>query len=86
MAVLAAIAGLTDVLGDERIRGLNDVWLHAGGNVLGVLIELYSSILVTTIVQQRVGLVLSLIVVLILLFTGWKGWEMVYRHKIGVAN
>lgn len=27
-----------------------------------------------------VGLVLSLIVVLILLFTGWKGWGMVYRH------
>jgi uncharacterized membrane protein len=55
MAVLAAIAGLTDVLGDERIRGLNDVWLHAGGNVLGVLIELYNSILVTTIVQQRLS-------------------------------
>ncbi len=29
------------------------------------------------------GLVLSLGVVLILLFTGWKGWEMVYRHKVG---
>jgi uncharacterized membrane protein len=55
MAVLAAIAGLTDVLGDERIRRLNDVWLHAGGNVLGVLIELYNSILVTTIVQQRLS-------------------------------
>ncbi len=27
-----------------------------------------------------------LIVVLILLFTGWKGWEMVYRYKVGVAD
>jgi uncharacterized membrane protein len=33
-----------------------------------------------------VGLVLSLIVVLILLFTGWKGWEMVYRHRVGVSD
>jgi uncharacterized membrane protein len=32
------------------------------------------------------GLVLSVIVVLILLFTGWKGWEMVYRHRVGVTN
>jgi uncharacterized membrane protein len=32
------------------------------------------------------GLVLSLIVVGILLFTGWKGWEMVYRHHVGVSD
>lgn len=32
------------------------------------------------------GLVLSLVVVCILLFTGWKGWEMVYRYRVGVAN
>jgi uncharacterized membrane protein len=32
------------------------------------------------------GIVLSLITVLILLFTGWKGWEMVYRHRVGVAD
>jgi uncharacterized membrane protein len=31
-------------------------------------------------------LVLSLVVVCILLFTGWKGWEMVYRHRVGVAD
>jgi uncharacterized membrane protein len=40
MAALAAVAGLTDFLGDERIRGLNDAWWHAGGNVLAVVIEL----------------------------------------------
>lgn len=32
------------------------------------------------------GLVLSLVAVLILLFTGWKGWEMVYRHHVGVSD
>jgi len=89
MAALAAIVGLTDVLGDVQIRNLSTAWLHAGGNVLVVLIELYNwysryeqgpaAVLFT-------GLILSLIVVLILLFTGWKGWEMVYRHRVGVAN
>jgi uncharacterized membrane protein len=89
MAALAALMGLIDVFGDVRIRNLNDAWLHAGGNVLAVLIALYnwysryqhgsSAVLMT-------GLVLSLVVVLILLFTGWKGWEMVYRHRVGVSD
>ena len=32
------------------------------------------------------GLILSLIVVCILLFPGWKGCEMVYSHRVGVAD
>jgi uncharacterized membrane protein len=42
MAALAAVAGLTDVLVEPRIRALNDAWWHAGGNIVVVLIELYS--------------------------------------------
>jgi len=89
MAALAAVAGLTDVLGDGRIRALDDAWWHAGGNVLVVLIELYNwyarySEGTSAIVPK--GLVLSLIAVAGLLFTGWKGWEMVYRHRVGVAD
>jgi uncharacterized membrane protein len=89
MAALAALAGLTDVLGDRRIRSLNDAWWHAGGNIIIVLIELYnwyaryidgSAVIVPT------GMVLSLIAVCGLLFTGWKGWEMVYRHRVGIAE
>lgn len=89
MAALAAVAGLTDVLGEPRIRALNDVWWHAGGNILVVLVELYSfyarySEGTSAVVPK--GLVLSLAVVCILLFTGWKGWDMVYRHRVGVAD
>jgi hypothetical protein len=89
MAALAAVAGLTDVMGDAQIRNLRDAWLHAGGNVVVVLIELYNwysryqhggDAIIPT------GLILSLIVVLILLFTGWKGWEMVYRYRVGVSD
>src|SRR5438105_4441175 len=78
MAALAAVIGLTDVLGDRRIRALNDVWWHAGANVVVVLIELYNWYSryeqgAAAIVPK--GLILSLVVVCILLFTGWKGWE-----------
>lgn len=90
MGALAAVAGLTDVLGDAKIRNLNDVWWHAGGNVAAVVISLVDFIirLDNGADTGLTGLefALSLIVVLILLFTGWKGWEMVYRHKVGVAN
>jgi uncharacterized membrane protein len=89
MAALAALAGLTDVLGEPRIRALNDVWWHAGGNVVVVLIQLYNWWIRYTAGTSAVvpeGLVLSLIVVCILVFTGWKGWEMVYRARVGVAD
>jgi uncharacterized membrane protein len=32
------------------------------------------------------GLVISLVVVLLLLYTGWRGWEMVYRHRVAVSD
>jgi uncharacterized membrane protein len=89
MAALAAVMGLIDVLGDVQVRNLSDAWLHAGGNILAVIIELYNWYSRYTQGSAAVvptGLVLSLIVVLILLFTGWKGWDMVYRHRVGVAD
>src|SRR5690348_6121162 len=39
-AALAAVAGLTDFLGDARIRNMSTAWWHAGSNVVAVLIEL----------------------------------------------
>jgi uncharacterized membrane protein len=89
MAALAAVAGMTDVLGDARIRNLGDAWLHAGGNVLAVLIELYNFYTrfengAAAVIPT--GLILSLVVVGILLFTGWKGGEMIYRHRVGVPD
>lgn len=89
LALLAATAGLTDLLGDRRISNLQDAWWHAGGNIIIVLIELYNWYVrysegTSAIVPS--GLLLSLIAVAGLLFTGWKGWELVYRHRVGVAD
>lgn len=88
-AALAAVTGLIDFLGDRRIRDLSDAWQHAIGNVIMVLVQLFSF-------YQRyrygasavvpLGLVLSLVSVLIMLFTGWKGGEMVFRHRVAVYD
>ena len=89
MAALAAVAGITDVLGEKRIRALADAWWHAGGNIILVLIELYN--LYSRYEQGAAaivpnGLVLSLVAVGLMLFTGWKGWELVYRHRVGISD
>jgi uncharacterized membrane protein len=88
-AALAAIAGFTDFLGNARIRLMNDAWHHMIGNVLAVVLAL-----INFWIRYREGaepgvlpwgLLLSTVIVLILLYTGWKGGEMVHRHRVGVS-
>jgi uncharacterized membrane protein len=89
MGALAAVAGLTDFIGDRRIRDISDSWQHAIGNVVVVLIQLFSfyeRYRYGTGAVLPIGLICSAVVVCILLFTGWKGWEMVYRHRVAVSD
>jgi uncharacterized membrane protein len=34
----------------------------------------------------KVGIYLSIVVVLILVYSGWKGGELVFRHGVGVID
>ncbi len=86
-AALAIIAGLIDFFGDRRIRSLGAAWIHGAGNGLAVLLSLVNAFVhsrdaYTSVVPE--GIILSGLVVLILLVTGWMGWEMVYRRGVGV--
>jgi uncharacterized membrane protein len=90
MALVAALAGFTDFLGDARIRNINDAWLHMIGNLIAVVLAL-----INWCIRYRSGAAagvfpwgiwISLVTVLLLLFNGWKGWEMVYRHHVGVSD
>jgi uncharacterized membrane protein len=88
-AVLAAVTGFTDFFGDPRIRGLGDAWQHAIGNVIMVLAQLfnfYERYRYGASAVVPLGLSLSLVSVLIMLFTGWKGGEMVFRHRVAVYD
>src|SRR3954471_20153695 len=39
MALLAAVLGLTDFLGDRQVRSLRHAWWHMIGNVAAVVLE-----------------------------------------------
>ena len=89
-AGLAALAGLTDFLGDRRIRRLNAAWWHMAGNLVAVAISAWN-FYIRYHTGAAAGLnsaltLVSALVVVILCFTGWKGWEMVYRDRVGVSD
>ena len=86
-ALLAAIFGFADFLGERRIRRLRVAWYHMIGNLLAVVLSV-----VNLLVHNRdgamavipTGITLSAIVVLLLLFNGWMGGHMVYQYGVGV--
>ena len=87
MAALAALAGLTDFLGERRIRALRAAWHHMIGNVIAVLLEavnLWQRLAKGDDFSAHGGLIISIVVTLLLLYNGWRGWEMVYRDHVGV--
>ena len=89
VAIFAVIAGLIDFLGDRRIRELRPAWIHVLGNVTALILAIFNSLIHTRDAYTSVvptGLILSALVVLILLVTGWNGWSMVYRHGVGVRE
>lgn len=89
MGLLAALAGLTDFLTSRAIRGLRTAWLHGAGNGLALLLSLFNVFVhsrdaYTSVVPT--GLILSGVVVLLLVFTGWLGGQLVFRHHVGVSG
>lgn len=87
--VLAAIAGLIDFLSNRRIRAQTLAWPHMIGNLVVLILALFNNFIHTRDAWTSVvpvGLILSIVTVLILPFTGWLGWSMVYRHGVGVVR
>jgi len=87
VSILVVLAGLIDFLGDPRIRALRSAWIHGFGNAIVIVLSIVNAFVhsrdaYTSVVPT--GLILSSIVVIILLVTGWNGWTMVYRHGVGV--
>ena len=87
MAALAAVTGLTDFLGDKRIQGADAV-KHMLANVTAVVLELVNLVLRLNNPDfiASTGVYISGVVVLILIYSGWKGGDLVFRHGIGVHD
>ncbi len=88
MGALAAVAGLTDFLGDDRVRGLGDALKHMLANVTAVVLEVVNFVLRLKNPDfiGSTGVYISVVVVLILLYSGWKGGNLVFRHGVGVHD
>jgi uncharacterized membrane protein len=88
-ALLAAVAGFVDFLGEPRIRAIRKSWFHLFGNLAAVALSV-----VNFIVHLRdgaaavlpTGIVLSGVVTLLLLINGWMGGELVFRGRVGVLD
>lgn len=89
MGVLAAIAGLIDFMGNRSIRAQSPAWPHALGNAVVLVLSCFNVLVHnrdawTSVVP--IGLILSGAVVIVMMFTGWMGGALVYRHRVGVAE
>lgn len=85
MSVLAAVAGVSGLVGQQKVRPHCDVRWYAGGSVLMVLIQLYNGyarLAEGPAAIVPLGLVLSVLAVAVLFFTDWKAWQGVYRDSI----
>ena len=88
MGLLAAVAGLTDFMGSERIRSMGDAVKHMLANVTAVVLSIVNFFvrLGNDSAIAGIGIILSAVVVLILIYSGWKGGDLVFRHGIGVDD
>jgi uncharacterized membrane protein len=87
MAVLAAVTGLTDFLGEKRIQ-VADAVKHMLANVTAVILEVVNLVLRLHNADfiASTGVYISAVVFVILLYSGWKGGDLVYRHGMGVRD
>lgn len=86
-ALLAAVFGFIDYFGERRIRQLKVARYHMAANLVVVLLSIGNFIVHMRDGAMAViplGISLSAIVVLLLLFSGWMGGHMVYRHGVAV--
>jgi uncharacterized membrane protein len=88
MGALAAVFGLIDFLTISRARTGHAGWVHFLGNATALVLALVNLLLRLGQAGPATGgeLALSVIVVLVLLVTGWLGGELAYRYKIGVIE
>lgn len=89
IALVAAVGGLIDFFGDSRIRALGDAWRHMIGNVILVVVEAVNFYLRCRDgagVISPYGVILSGAGVALLLFTAFMGGQLVFRHRVGVAD
>jgi uncharacterized membrane protein len=88
-ALFAVITGMSDFVGDKRVRNIAVAWVHGIGNGVASLLAIFNVFVhsrdaYTSVVPT--GLTLSILTVLIMAVTAWLGGTLVYKHGVGVAR
>jgi uncharacterized membrane protein len=89
VSLIAAPVGMIDFFREPRVRGLRAAWIHGIGNGTALILSIINCLIHTRDAYTSVvpsGLILSALVVVILLITGWYGWALVYRDGVGVQR
>jgi uncharacterized membrane protein len=90
MGALAAVAGLIEFVTISRVRSLAVGWVHFLGNAAAILLSVWNLLhrmgSDPGAMVVPFGIILSAIVVVIFLVTGWLGGELVFRHRIGMID
>ena len=87
--LLAAVFGFIDFMGSDRIRQLGIALQHMIANVSAVVVAIINLAIRLgdeTANVESLGVYLSGVTVLILLFSGWRGGDLVYIHRVGVND
>ncbi len=85
--VIAALFGFIDFFTISYVRSRLAAWVHFLGNVAVIVLSVMNAFSRPSEVQAEVtstGFILSIVVVLLLVVTGWLGGELSYRYRIGV--
>jgi len=87
MGALAALAGAVDFFGVGEVRAHEAAKRHAIGNAVILVLTIVNAVIRLGDPQQAVlpwGLALTAVAAAIMVYTGWLGGELSYRHMIGV--
>ena len=87
VAVFAVIAGLIDIIASRGVRSLRTVWIHTAGNAVVLVLAILDSFVHSRDAYTSVvplGLLLSLLIVVIMVCTGWLDWDLGRRQGVGM--
>lgn len=87
--VAAAITGMFDFVRIPRARERQAGWLHMGLNVAVLVLSIGNFALRLANPEASIlptGLILSWVVAVLLLASGWYGGELMFRHKVGIVG
>jgi uncharacterized membrane protein len=87
-AVLSALTGIIDFFSIERVRRHAAGWIHAGLNTTVLVLAIINLWLRSDNNAEAEilpwGLVISAVITLLLMISGWYGGELVFRYKVAL--